>query len=645
MSQQQAFPHFPSAQLCFPYSQPPLHPSPYIPLQPYYTQTNQAFPQQAAMEAQAKRSRGNEYLLSLGTALSNLQLYDNTELDSTGGERKERRERLYSMPEDTTGSWRSPNINKQLPPLPCNAQPLTIYPLSYTSHHSAFEPSQVHYCHAQMYGKGNGGKGLQIPPPMPPRPQTLPLPDVKNSCQVKQPTSKAPSQTQKVAERKVLSTKRPQSDPVVSATKPTKSNEKKVTAKDKENANGQVKVMSAKAKCCHKTTMDKEYIPIIDLTQTSSDSSPDSSILDHVTPRSSARRKRLTSDLRQSFLTSPSISSPSPSPRRQKSPSKTPSTSPFVSKEVVSPSKFATLGQAVTCSGFTRTGQPCKRLVKVPAPYLIYKDSQEPSDGGERRIGNVDGEGDVRSERVMGRYCKDHAKMICDAKGFYWRSTEGDAGIWIDFDEYIPKDSGQQTQTLLRMAMESKLTAKEAPGFLYAYELKDLETDSLSFYKIGRTDNVPRRIGQWTNQCQSKTPTLLDIFPLPHSSSCSFTGSSLYRSGSITTSFLPGATTHRTPPLPAMKRWERLVHMELSDKCAAHPESHEAFLKARMKGHIAKIKSVDFAVVKVFANTGPPNESRVTLRDITQREFMLSRTQKLHHRLHHSIKQLEFHTS
>lgn len=35
---------------------------------------------------------------------------------------------------------------------------------------------------------------------------------------------------------------------------------------------------------------------------------------------------------------------------------------------------------------------------------------------------------------VQARYCKDHAGMICNAKGFYWRSNKETTGIWVDFD-------------------------------------------------------------------------------------------------------------------------------------------------------------------------------------------------------------------
>jgi hypothetical protein len=50
------------------------------------------------------------------------------------------------------------------------------------------------------------------------------------------------------------------------------------------------------------------------------------------------------------------------------------------------------------------------------------------------------------------------------------------------------------------------LMAQEAPGFLYAYELRDLQNPASSFFKVGRTDNVPRRIGEWTTRKSPMPP-------------------------------------------------------------------------------------------------------------------------------------------
>ena len=73
-------------------------------------------------------------------------------------------------------------------------------------------------------------------------------------------------------------------------------------------------------------------------------------------------------------------------------------------------------GKAIKCSGFTRKGAPCQRLVKAEAPYFKLNLADE------------------AGEKIGVRYCKDHAGMICNAKGFYWRAKKDDTGIWIDFE-------------------------------------------------------------------------------------------------------------------------------------------------------------------------------------------------------------------
>lgn len=189
---------------------------------------------------------------------------------------------------------------------------------------------------------------------------------------------------------------------------------------------------------------------------------------------------------------------------------------------------------------------PCKRLVKARAPYLLQRDM------------NAD---DDDSPRAVGRYCRDHAGLVCAADGFYWRDSKGKAGVWVTFNDFIPQDLGEQTRTLLRMTMESPLSSRDAAGHLYAYELRSLSSQRTAFVKVGRTDNVPRRIGQWSNQCTSHTPTLRDVFPLK----------TLSRQPSRLGSLLPGATksTDASRMVPFVKRWERLVHLELADRAAS----------------------------------------------------------------------------
>ncbi|WWC86357.1 uncharacterized protein L201_001231 [Kwoniella dendrophila CBS 6074] len=495
----------------------------------------------------------------------------------------QQRIRFHSDPNSTSPTT-SPNYNKRLPALP--------------------PPPTIRYNEAQTYSTyydpGPSRQSLAAPP-IPPRPSSMPLPNTRNNLPgpvmaypVSEAQSKPSGKTQitkpspPVDAEKINSVPPKSFKPSVHPhSKPRISDENRLQPPKPTTLSrpysDSIIVTSGKGKGNTKITSrpgskkpnppksrnhdsDPDWIPFIDLTLDSSseDEDDDFNVEEltseaNVTPRSPARRKRAISE--QPIHSTKSYDTPVKSRTPIKAKANTPN------------------GAVVQCSGFTRTGQKCKRLVKASAPYLSVRDT------------NIIEESDERSDRIMGRYCKDHAGMICQVDGFYWKGDGSKPAIWIDFDEFLPSNLDQQTQTLLRMTMESKLTTKESPGYLYAYELRDLETPDVVYFKVGRTDNVPRRIGEWTNQCQSKTPTLRDIFPLPPpppSSSKQFSfdftnqGASLYRSDTLTTSFLPGATKHLNLPLKAMKRWERLVHLELSDMSTnLSDESAKAFKKSR----------------------------------------------------------------
>lgn len=111
----------------------------------------------------------------------------------------------------------------------------------------------------------------------------------------------------------------------------------------------------------------------------------------------------------------PASTSKGKSPRRRRAISEIPRTPASKVKSPAKASPSPSSPNAVRCSGYTRAGQPCKRLVKSTAPYLLSRDPNL-----------LDGDGD-REER----YCRDHAGMICQVGGFYWKGAE--RSTWIDF--------------------------------------------------------------------------------------------------------------------------------------------------------------------------------------------------------------------
>ncbi|EKD03892.1 hypothetical protein A1Q2_01905 [Trichosporon asahii var. asahii CBS 8904] len=241
--------------------------------------------------------------------------------------------------------------------------------------------------------------------------------------------------------------------------------------------------------------------------------------------RPSPRNTAAASTVSAPSAASRSAASPSASRSVVSAPGSTPKRKPS-SPAVSSPASPASPSK-VRCSGYTRSGERCKRLVKAGAPGAALLDNDE-------------------------RYCKDHAGLLLKPSGFYSRRSPGSEGTWVEFKTYIPRALGEQTQALLRTTMEATLSISETPGFLYVYELRGMGAPSTSFFKVGRSDCVPRRIGQWAAQCSSHAPMLRDVFPLAEGGST-----------------LPGAMRSAGQMAAASKRWERLVHLELADRAAA----------------------------------------------------------------------------
>jgi hypothetical protein len=134
-----------------------------------------------------------------------------------------------------------------------------------------------------------------------------------------------------------------------------------------------------------------------------------------------------------------------------------------------SPARPGTTGTSRQCSGFTRQGRRCKRMVKTAAPYAALVDGQleiinkpiaalgSPSSIRNDGRGLVADAGDTTIEEEP-RYCRDHVKQICEAEGFYWKGQRGDK--WIRFSDWIPDELEEQSKVLLRLTMESALTSR-----------------------------------------------------------------------------------------------------------------------------------------------------------------------------------------
>ncbi|KAF9152637.1 hypothetical protein BG015_004974 [Linnemannia schmuckeri] len=137
------------------------------------------------------------------------------------------------------------------------------------------------------------------------------------------------------------------------------------------------------------------------------------------------------------------------------------------------------------CHGFNTNGHRCKRKVKLDRP-------QE------------------KGEVLM---CHDHEVNDEDEVVVH---IEGKGGVllqWLDVSEWVNPNLPDYVQNKLRKAMERPTSDNDKPGYIYAYQLKETRsTGTHTLFKVGRTDNVYRRMNEWSDKCGSP-PILLEVFP------------------------------------------------------------------------------------------------------------------------------------
>ncbi|KAG0234381.1 hypothetical protein BGW41_001160 [Actinomortierella wolfii] len=136
------------------------------------------------------------------------------------------------------------------------------------------------------------------------------------------------------------------------------------------------------------------------------------------------------------------------------------------------------------CHGYNTNGQRCKRRVKVDGP--------------------------IKKNVIL--LCHDHETNDEQAAVH----IEGKGGVllqWIDISSWVNPDLPDYIRVKLRRTMEKPISTGDKPGYIYAYHLKGASSDGThTFFKVGRTDNVYRRMAQWSDQCGTP-PRLLEVFP------------------------------------------------------------------------------------------------------------------------------------
>ncbi|KAG9125415.1 hypothetical protein FRC07_007690 [Ceratobasidium sp. 392] len=125
----------------------------------------------------------------------------------------------------------------------------------------------------------------------------------------------------------------------------------------------------------------------------------------------------------------------------------------------------------------------------------------------------------------------------------------------VDFEEWIPQDLSQATRTALMSKLTSPPSDNEYPGYVYAFEIIDPDTPHEVHFKVGFSNNIARRLGEWRRQCPSKKIIYRACWP-PNLGDDSYVRNV---SSQLVGAIQPGK------PTKYPKLIERLVHIELQD--------------------------------------------------------------------------------
>lgn len=224
--------------------------------------------------------------------------------------------------------------------------------------------------------------------------------------------------------------------------------------------------------------------------------------------------------------------------------------------------------KAGQCWGIKRDGGRCTRTVGIegkrstPSPTKkrnarLASEPPPTRDRGSRPsqpiVLDSEDEDDKDYTTTTPIYCHQHAKEINKSPGFHFTHSHE----YISFDEYISSDLSSSTAARLRTAMAEPLSAsdRESQGYIYIYEIVTSHSTAPLRLKIGRSQRPMNRIAQWRSQCASKPTVLRRLYPTADSSS-----------SPTQTPLIVGANHVSVQGLRGSHKWEKLVHLELSER-------------------------------------------------------------------------------
>jgi len=209
------------------------------------------------------------------------------------------------------------------------------------------------------------------------------------------------------------------------------------------------------------------------------------------------------------------------------------------------------------CSGVTKAGQRCTRMVKI----------EDDDDESEER------------------FCHQHSKELLGPSGFYARKN----GEWVKFDDWIPDHLQPDTKVALRVEMEKARTPSDVPGYIYTFEIREPDNTKSVKLKVGRAVNLVKRIDEWGKQCGSKEQVLRGWYP----------GIDGGKAGSLMKGRVMGgkkaAWCHRL---------ERLIHIELGDLVETSVHLDPAWPKPRPRNESKKSNGTNGSKRKACPDCG-----------------------------------------
>lgn len=237
----------------------------------------------------------------------------------------------------------------------------------------------------------------------------------------------------------------------------------------------------------------------------------------------------------------PSINQSTKPSRRSSTPRPIPSSSadpasPAPKRPAARRRSTATDAPESQCAGTTKAGKRCTRVVKNVPPISMYVDS-------------------LGSDGMVERYCHQHRGEMMAQTGYF--SKKSGVGM-IEFSEWISEDLQEDTQVLLKTAMEQPVSASDTPGQIYCFQILNKSTPDHVHFKVGRSNNFIRRTGEWNRQCVSHEQILRGVWP-----------------EDPTISTLKGRMGGEGKKAPYCHRLEKLIHIELADR-ANNPRGEAA---------------------------------------------------------------------